>query len=202
MSYHHRAHDAPKCKVNGTKKVYGTKGRFSTPRNEYVAEHGREEGVTSKVYGTNSRIYGTKCRVSGNGLKHNAAIHHPEHGVVRDKVYGTKRTVYGTKSRVVVNSVREPGSYIDTSAPCRNLKVDTTVWQCRRSLRQCDILAVKAAASYLEASRKELTRQWQELESLEHWVRHNTGPGLRPGPGFKQKWEVAQQANWILWQDN
>ena len=124
---------------------------------------------------------------------------------MKSKVYGTNGRVYGTKGRVVVKSVKETGSY-DTSAPCgvehQAMKVDTAVWQYRRSLRQSDILAVKAAASYLEASRKELTRQWQELELLEHWVRHNTGPGLRPGPGFKQKWEVAQQANWILWQDN
>ena len=198
MSSHHRTHSAPTCNVNGAKMVYGTKGRFRTPKNEYVAEHGRAEGLNSKGYGTNSRIYGTKYRVSGNGHNHRAE-HHPERGVVRDKVYGTKRTVYGTKNRIAVNSVK---SYNDKAEPYKNLKVDATVWQCVRSLRQCDIIAVKAAASYLETSRTELTRQWQELESLEHWVHHNTGPGLRPNPGFKQKWKVAKKANWILWQTN
>ena len=121
---------------------------------------------------------------------------------MKNRVYGTKRTAYATRNRMAVNGVKEIGSYIDKSEPYKNLTVDATVWQCVRSLRQCDIIAVKAAASYLEASRKELTRQWQELESLEHWVRHNTGPGLRPNPGFKQKWKVATQANWILWQNN
>ena len=99
-------------------------------------------------------------------------------------------------------SVEEIGTYIDKAEPYRKLTVDATLWQCLRNLRQCDVIAVNEAASYLETSRAELTRQWQELESLEHWVHHNTGPGLRPNPGFKQKWKVAKKANWILWQNN
>ena len=133
------------------------------------------------------------------------AGHHQAQGATKGKVYGTKGRVYGTKGRVNGKGGKETGAASESSAsaPCdvqhQALKVNAADWQYRRSLRQSDIIAVKAAASYLEAKRKDLKRQWQELESLEDWVRHNTGPGLRPGPGFKQKWEVAQQVRALLW---
>ena len=110
-----------------------------------------------------------------------------------------QKKVYGTKGRVNGKSGKETGAALESSASAscdvqrQALKVNAADWQYKSSLRQSDIIAVKAAASYLEARREDLKRQQQELESLEDWVWHNTGPGLRPGPGFKQQWEVAQQ---------